>query len=415
MTRFSELGLNEDLLTSISYLGFEEATPIQEKAIPLIMEGNDIIACAQTGTGKTGAFLLPIINRLMSEQRDGISTLIVVPTRELAIQIDQQVEGMSYGTGISSIAIYGGGKGVDWQQEKEVLKHGSDIVVATPGKLISHLNLGYVDFSHVKYLILDEADRMLDIGFHEDMMKIISFLPKDRQSLMFSATMPPKIKTFANKILKNPKEISISISKPAEGIMQIAYLTYDHQKLALIQSLISGKKELSSIIIFSSTKKQVGEIVRALKRKDINAHGISSDLEQSDREKVIRKFRAQKIRVLVATDVISRGIDIANINLVINYNVPKDAEDYVHRIGRTARADSTGVAITFINEDDRFSFHKIEKLIEKEIMKLHPPADIGKGPDWKVVKGRGRGRGNQRTFHKKKRKGGYRKNSNRKK
>ena len=346
----------------------------------------------------------------MSEDRKGISTLIVVPTRELAIQIDQQIEGMAYGTGISSIAIYGGGKGVDWAQEKEVLKHGSDIVVATPGKLISHLNMGYVDFSQVKYLILDEADRMLDIGFYEDMMKIISFLPKSRQSLMFSATMPPKIKSFAKEILKNPEEISIAISKPAEGIMQIAYLTYDHQKLALVESLITGKKELTSVIIFSSTKRQVGEIVRALKRNRINTQGISSDLEQSERELVIRKFRAQKIRVLVATDVISRGIDIANINLVVNFNVPKDAEDYVHRIGRTARADTTGVAITFINEDDMHSFSKIEKLIEKEIMKLHPPAEIGKGPDWVVHKPRGR----RKSYHKGRHRGGNKRRFNNK-
>ena len=381
--KFDKLGLNEDLLTSISYLGFEETTPIQEKAIPIILEGKDIIACAQTGTGKTGAFLLPVISDLMSnEKRSGISTLIVVPTRELAIQIDQQIEGMAYGTGISSLPIYGGGKGADWVQEKDVLVHGTDIVVATPGKLISHLNMGYVNFSQVKYLILDEADRMLDIGFYEDMKKIISFLPKKRQSLMFSATMPSRIKSFAKEILSDPEEVSIAISKPADGIMQIAYLTHNHQKIPLIESLIVGKNEITSILIFSSTKKNVGEIVRTLKNNKIDARGISSDLEQEDREKVMKKFRAQKIRVLVATDVISRGIDIKGIDLVINYQVPKDPEDYVHRIGRTARADSTGVAITFIDEDGMASFHKIEQLIEKEILKLHPPAPLGKGPDW---------------------------------
>ena len=381
--KFEELRLNEDLLTSISYLGFEETTPIQEKAIPHILEGRDIIACAQTGTGKTGAFLLPVIHNLMvNKKKSGISTLIVVPTRELAIQIDQQIEGMAYGTGISSLSIYGGGKGTDWVQEKEVLKHGTDIVVATPGKLISHLNMGYVNFDDVKYLILDEADRMLDIGFYEDMMKIISFLPKNRQSLMFSATMPPRIKSFAKEILKDPIEVSIAISKPAEGIMQIAYLTYENQKIPLIENLIVGKDEINSILIFSSTKKNVTEIVKALRKYKINAEGISSDLEQSERENVLRKFRAQKIRVLVATDVISRGIDIKDINLVINFQVPKDPEDYVHRIGRTARADSTGVAITFIDDEGMYSFSRIEKLIEKEILKLHPPAPIGKGPKW---------------------------------
>lgn len=397
--KFSELDLNEDLLTSISYLGFEDATPIQEQAIPAVLAGKDLIACAQTGTGKTGAFLLPVINNLMGHKREGISTLIIVPTRELAIQIDQQIEGMAYGTGISSLSIYGGGKGADWQQEKEVLTHGTDIVVATPGKLISHLNMGYVNFSQVKFLILDEADRMLDIGFHEDMMKIISYLPKKRQSLMFSATMPPKIKTFAKKILKDPVEIAIAISKPAEGIMQLGYLVHDNQKIKLIEKLIVGKKELNSILIFSSTKKNVTEIVRALLRNKIDAHGISSDLEQADRERVMKMFRAQNIRVLVATDVISRGIDIAGINLVMNYNVPKDPEDYVHRIGRTARADSTGIAITFINEDDMRSFQRIEQLIEKEIMKLQPPSELGKGPEWnpKAYRGRSGGRGGNRS------------------
>ena len=391
--KFSELGLKDELLESLSYMGFEEATPIQQQAIPIILEGKDLIASAQTGTGKTAAFLLPVLNEILDNTNEGVKVLIVVPTRELAIQIDQQIEGISYTLGVSSLSIYGGGDGKEWANQKEVLMKGADIVVATPGKLISHLNMGYVKFDNVTHLIMDEADRMLDIGFHDDMMKIISFLPKKRQNLMFSATMPPKIVSFAKTILHNPEEIRIAVSKPAEGIMQVSYLAYDNQKVKLIQSLIVDKPKLESIVIFCATKKNVIEIVRALQRVKIDAVAISSDLEQSEREKVMNKFKARRIRVLVATDVISRGIDVKGINLVINYNVPKDPEDYVHRIGRTARADATGVAITFINEDDMFSFSKIESLIEKEIMKLQPPKELGKGPEFSTSKTR-KSRGN---------------------
>ena len=395
--KFAELGIHDDLLDAISYMGFNEATPIQEQAIPVILDGNDLIACAQTGTGKTAAFLLPVLDLIADLPSGTTSTLIIVPTRELALQIDQQVQGIGYTMGISSIAIYGGGDGDDWGQQKIALTKGADIVVATPGKLISHLNLGYVKFDTIKFLILDEADRMLDIGFYEDIIKIISYLPKDRQTLMFSATMAPKIRNLANQVLKNPKEINISISKPAEGVLQAAYLIYNQQKNGLICHLVAENPDYTSILIFCSTKRAVSELTRALKKEKLQAEAISSDLEQAEREKVLLGYRSKRIRILVATDVMSRGIDIKDINLVINYDVPNDAEDYVHRVGRTARADATGVALTLVNEDDMFKFHQIEKLIEREVFKIPLPEKFGAGPLWQI---KYRGKPHKSGFHK---------------
>lgn len=381
--KFVDFELNEHLMEALSYMGFDEATPIQEKAIPKILEGRDLIASAQTGTGKTAAFLLPILNKL-SDKHSQLDTLIIVPTRELAIQIDQQIEGFSYFTHVTSLPVYGGGEGQDWETQKKALTKGAEVIVATPGKLISHLNMGYVKFDHLTHLILDEADRMLDMGFHDDIQKIITYLPKKRQTLMFSATMPPKIRELARKILKDPEEISIAISKPAEGVIQAACLTYDTQKTPLINSMIANKPEVKSILIFTSTKKKVSEIVRGLKSKKYVVEGISSDLEQSEREEVLLRFRSKQTRVLVATDVLSRGIDIKDINFVINYDVPGDAEDYVHRIGRTARADTKGVALTLINEDDMLKFDRIEKLIERKVQRVKLPEALGDGPEWKV-------------------------------
>jgi superfamily II DNA/RNA helicase len=382
--KFSELGIHEDLLNAISFMGFKDATPIQVQAIPEILKGNDLIACAQTGTGKTAAFLLPILDLIMGLPSGETTTLIIVPTRELAIQIDQHVQGIGYTIGVNSIAIYGGGDGDDWGQQKKALTQGADIVVATPGKLISHLNLGYVKFDTIKFLILDEADRMLDIGFYDDIIKIISYLPKNRQTLMFSATMAPKIRALATKILKNPTEINIAISKPAEGVLQAAYLCYDRQKIDLINHLITENPDYNSILIFCSTKKKVTELAKSLKRNKLEAEAISSDLEQDEREKVLLGFRSKKTRILVATDVLSRGIDIKEIHLIINFDVPGDAEDYVHRVGRTARADSTGVALTLVNEDDMFKFHRIEQLIERQVFKIPMPEKLGIGPEWKT-------------------------------
>jgi len=380
--KFTEFKLNDHVLEAISYMGFDEATPIQAMAIPEIMQNNDLVACAQTGTGKTAAFILPILDKLTNKTETSVSTLIIVPTRELALQIDQQIQGFSYFVNVSSCPVYGGGDGVDFETERSALLGNADIIVATPGKLISHLKMGYVKFDKIKFLILDEADKMLDMGFFEDIQKIISFIPKQRQTLMFSATMPPKIRTLSNQILKNPKEISIELSKPAEGVLQASYLVYDEQKSDLIKHLISNKPEYDSILIFTSTKSNVFKIVRKLKGKDYSIEGISSDLEQNEREDVLSRFRSKRTRVLVATDVISRGIDIKDINLVINYDVPQDAEDYVHRVGRTARAKTTGIALTLINEDDMLKFKRIEELIERDIIKMPVPPEIGESPVW---------------------------------
>jgi len=390
--KFTELGINDKLLEALSYMGFEDATPIQEQAMPHIMQGKDVLGCAQTGTGKTAAFILPVLDKLTEKTDDFISALIVVPTRELALQVEQQIQAFAYFVDVSSIAVYGGGDGIEFDQQKKALKLGTDIIVATPGKLISHLQMKYVDFSKLEYLILDEADRMLDMGFMEDIQLIISHCNKDRQTLFFSATMPPQIRKFSKSILKDPIEISLGISKPAEGVLQGAYLVYDEQKPRLIKQLIDDKPNYRSILIFTSTKKKVSEVTRALNRGGYNVEAVSSDLVQKDREDALRRFRSRETRVLVATDVLSRGIDIKDINLVINYDVPGDAEDYVHRIGRTARADTTGVALTMINPFDMHRFSKIEQLIEMEVMKIPLPPEIGEGPTWNP-KGGGRGGG----------------------
>jgi ATP-dependent RNA helicase RhlE len=362
--RFDEFDLHDEILEAISYMGFEKASPIQEKAIPVILEKKDLLAFAQTGTGKTAAFILPILDEIAHSDGNSINTLIIVPTRELAIQIDQQIQGFSYFLKANSIAIYGGGDGGDWVTQSNALKNQTDIIVATPGKLISHLGVGNIKFDKLQHLVLDEADRMLDMGFFDDIQRIVSYLPKKRQTLLFSATMPPKIKKLASAILHNPEEISIEMSKPAEKVLQAAYLTSENHKIELINYLINQKENYKSILIFTSTKAKVTQIVRGLKSKNYHTDGISSDLEQSERENVLSAFKAKRTRVLIATDVISRGIDIKDIELIINYDVPGDAEDYVHRVGRTARAESEGVALTLINENDMFRFKKIEDLIE---------------------------------------------------
>lgn len=407
--KFSEFGLDEQLLEALGYMNFVEATPIQERTLPHILANKDLIACAQTGTGKTAAFILPVLHKLANKNLDHTDTLVICPTRELALQIDKQIQGFAYFLGITSKSIYGGGGGAEFEQEKKALTKGANIIVATPGKLISHLNLGYVKFDKVSHLILDEADRMLDMGFQEDLNKIISYLPKKRQSLLFSATMPPKIRKLAKEILHNPEEVSIAISKPAAGVLQAVYVCYDEQKNRLLHNLISDKPSYESILIFSSTKAKVSSIIRDLRKFKYDVAGISSDFDQKEREQVLSKFRSKKIRILVATDVLSRGIDIKDINLVINYDVPKNAEDYVHRIGRTARANTTGVAISLVNEEDVRKFITIEKLIEKEVMKLPLPEFLGKGPEYVVQKFKGNHRGKPK-HHSKNRKGGNNRN-----
>ncbi|MBN4072925.1 DEAD/DEAH box helicase [Crocinitomix catalasitica] len=385
--KFTEFGLDDQLMEAISYMGFETATPVQELAIPIILEGKDLIACAQTGTGKTAAFVLPILNKLTGREKTSVNTLVIVPTRELAVQIEQQVQGLSYFVSVGSKAVYGGGDGKDFGAQKIALTEGTDIIVATPGKLISHLHLGYVEFDDIEHLVLDEADRMLDMGFFDDIQKIISFLPKKRQTLMFSATMPHNIRQLAKKILFNPKEITLQVSKPVEGVSQHVYLVYDAQKNAVLNHILNERKDYESILVFSSTKSKVGEIVKSLRKAGFPSTGISSNLEQADREEVLRGFRSRHIRILVATDVMSRGIDVKEINMVINYDAPNDPEDYVHRIGRTARANLKGEAFTLVNEKDFYKLKLIEQLIQNSVPKLQLPKEIGEGPKWRDGKG----------------------------
>ncbi len=407
--KFSELGLNDSILEAIGYMGFENATPIQEQAIPLILDDKDLIACAQTGTGKTAAFILPVLNKICEKGSNGINTLVVCPTRELALQIDKEIQGFSYFAGADSFPVYGGGEGSDWDKQKNALTSGADIIVATPGKLLSHLSMGYVDLSNLKHFILDEADRMLDMGFHEDIAKIISYLPAKRQNLMFSATMPPKIRQLVKKTMVDPLEINIALSKPAEGVLQAAYCVFDDQKDAVIKSLIQDKPECTSIIIFTSTKKKVNTIVKALKGNGYEVRGVSSDLIQKDREEALRRFRSRQTRVVVATDVLARGIDIKDINLVINYDVPNDASDYVHRVGRTARADTTGIALTMISPSDMFRFKRIEELIDTDVFKVPVPEQFGPAPAWNPnakgeKRGYGGGGGGGKKFYRNKKK-----------
>lgn len=386
---FKTFSLDKRLEEGIDTIGFEEATPIQEQVIPMILNGDDVIASAQTGTGKTAAFLLPIIHKIISgeENHHQVKGLIIVPTRELAVQIDQQMEGFSYFTPVSSIAVYGGTDGISYAQEKKALSDGADVIIGTPGRLIAHFNMGYVKVSDLKYLILDEADRMLDMGFYDDIMKIISYLPKKRQNLMFSATMPNKIRTLAKKVLSNPKEVNIAMSKPAEKILQIAYVVYSKQKIPLVSYLLQSK-QLRSVLIFCSTKISAKELAKTLKKKGIKVADIHSDLTQDKREDALRSFKARRINVLVATDILSRGIDIEDIDLVINFDVPNDGEDYIHRIGRTARAEADGVAITLIDEDSQYKFLEIEDLLGHPLHKSQVPQELGETPEYNPKKRR---------------------------
>lgn len=396
---FSDLPLNDQVLDALDAMRFDECTPVQEHAIPVILEGRDLIAVAQTGTGKTAAYLLPVLNELSEGKHpeDAINCVIMAPTRELAQQIDQQMEGFSYFMPVSSVAVYGGNDGILFEQQKRGLTLGADVVIATPGRLISHLSLGYVDLSRVSYFILDEADRMLDMGFYDDIMQIVKFLPKERQTIMFSATMPAKIQQLAKNILNNPAEVKLAVSKPADKIMQASYICYEHQKLGIIQSLFQEDSSLERVIIFASSKLKVKEVTRALRRMKLNVGEMHSDLEQVQRENVMIDFKAGRVKVLVATDIVSRGIDIDDIRLVVNYDVPRDCEDYVHRIGRTARANNDGVAITFVSEQDQGYFGKLERFLEKEIYKIPLPAELGEAPEYKpktAMGGRGKPRRN---------------------
>jgi ATP-dependent RNA helicase RhlE len=379
---FKEFGLEESLLEGIDASGYENATPVQEQVIPLILNGKDIIASAQTGTGKTAAFLLPIVNKLIqSSNPDTVNALVIVPTRELAIQIAQNMEGLSYFTNVSSIAVYGGGDGSNFSTEKQALSRGAEVVICTPGRMISHLNMGYVKLSGLQYLVLDEADRMLDMGFFDDIMKIISFLPAQRQNLLFSATMPTKIRDLARKILHDPAEINIELSKPPARIDQQAYVVYESQKIPLVKWLLKSSNHKSTLI-FCSKKHNVKQLTMELRRSKFNVNEIHSDLDQSAREEVMIQFKSQRLPILVATDILSRGIDVDNIEMVINYDVPNDGEDYIHRIGRTARAETDGTAFTFISEKEQNKFKTIEDLLGHAVNKAALPEQVGPGPEY---------------------------------
>lgn len=379
--KFSELNLEECVLQALDAMNFSECTPVQEHTIPVILEGRDLIGVAQTGTGKTAAYLLPVLNQLSKGgyPADAINCIIMAPTRELAQQIDQQMEGFSYFMPASSVAVYGGNDGVRFEQEKKGLTLGADVVIATPGRLISHLSLGYVDLSKVSFFILDEADRMLDMGFADDIMQIVKYLPKERQTIMFSATMPNKIQQLAKTILTDPVEVKLAVSKPADKIIQAAYICYEAQKLGIIKSLFNAQKP-ERVIIFASSKLKVKEVAKALKHLNLNVGEMHSDLEQCQREAIMHEFRNGRINMLVATDIVARGIDIDDIRLVINYDVPHDSEDYVHRIGRTARANNDGCAITFVSETEQTRFKQIEDFLGKSIYKILVPAELGEAP-----------------------------------
>lgn len=394
---FEGFGLSEEVMQGLDAMNFQEATPVQEQTIPVILQKKDLIACAQTGTGKTAAYILPLLNLLTEYPGSGdkVRAVIVAPTRELAQQIDMQFEGFSYFLPISTAVVSGGGDGSSWEQQKRGLTMGADVIIATPGRLISHLNISNIDFSGVEYFILDEADRMLDMGFYDDIMKIGNSLPSKRQTIMFSATMPPKIRQLAKNIMNDPVEVNVAISKPNEAIDQSAYVCYETQKMAIVDWLFREPTGTKTII-FSSSKQKVKELAFSLKRKKYKVAAMHSDLEQPEREAVMLDFKNNKIDILVATDVISRGIDIDQIGLVINYDVPHDPEDYIHRIGRTARANAEGTAITFVSEKEQGKFHRIESFLGYDIAKREMPEGVGEGPVYAPAQERGnrrRGRG----------------------
>ena len=386
--RFEETDLNDNILDALYDMHFDECTPIQEKCIPEILDGRDIIGVAQTGTGKTAAYLLPILSLLDDGgyPQDAINCIVMSPTRELAQQIDQAMQGFGYYlNGVSSVAVYGGNDGNRYDQEYKSLKLGADVVIATPGRFLSHIRMGNVDLSKVSFFVLDEADRMLDMGFSDDIMQIAKKLPQDVQTIMFSATMPDKIQQLAKTLLKDPVEVKIAVSKPAEKIKQSAYVCHESQKIGIIKYLF-GTDQLKRVIIFSGKKDKVKEISRELQRLKINCCQMHSDLTQQERDEVMYEFKSGQRDVLVATDIVARGIDIDDISMVINYDVPHDAEDYVHRIGRTARADRDGIAITFVSDKDMYAFGQIESFLGKEITKNQLPENLGQGPEYVVEK-----------------------------
>ena len=406
---FEELNLSDNILDALWDMHFDVCTPVQEACIPKILERHDIIGVAQTGTGKTAAYLLPVLSLLDEGQfpEDAINCVIMSPTRELAQQIDQAMQGFGYYLpNISSVAVYGGNDGNRYEQELKALRAGAGVVIATPGRLISHMQMGNLDLSRTSFFILDEADRMLDMGFSDDIMSIAKLLPPTCQTIMFSATMPPKIEQLAKTLLKEPELVKLAVSKPAEKIQQSAFVCFDPQKLDILRHMFKTD-QLKRVIIFCGKKTKVKEISRALVRMKINSGEMHSDLSQAERDEIMFKFKSGQIDVLVATDIVARGIDIDDILMVINYDVPHDVEDYVHRIGRTARAERDGIAITLVNEDDIFYFKQIEKFLEKDITKNTMPEGMVEGPDYSKDYGKGgnkKGRGSRKRTNDSKKK-----------
>ncbi|HQQ93119.1 MAG TPA: DEAD/DEAH box helicase [Bacteroidia bacterium] len=376
---FEGFGFSAELFDGLQSMGYKKPTPIQAQAIPVLLEGKDLIGCAQTGTGKTAAFLLPIIEHILRAPKRHLNALIIAPTRELVLQIDQQIDGLGYFCSVGSIAIYGGNDGITWEKQKHALREGVDIIVATPGRLIALLQNGDIDFSHLQHLVLDEADRMLDMGFMEDIQTIINYLPKKRQTVMFSATMPPKIRELAKRITSHAEQINIAISKPAEAVLQQAYVLYEQQKLPLLEKLLDNP-DYQSVIIFCSRKDGVKQLEKVLRKTENSMRAFHSDLEQAERESIMRGFKSRNLRILIGTDILSRGIDVEGVSLVLNYDAPPDPEDYIHRIGRTARASKTGTAITFINPADQKKFARIEHLMGEEVPKIPLPEGMGEVP-----------------------------------
>ena len=416
--KFEETYLNDNILDALYDMRFEEMTPIQEKCIPEILDGRDVLGVAQTGTGKTAAYLLPMLSMLddgyadfpdgrhYEFPSDAINCVIMAPTRELAQQIDQAMQGFGYYLPyVNSVAVYGGNDGNRYYQELNALKTGASVIIATPGRFISHLTMGNVDMSRVSFFVLDEADRMLDMGFSDDILKIASYLPKTCQTVMFSATMPDKIEQLAKTLLKNPVEVKIAVSKPAEKIQQSAYICHEPQKLKIIEEMFK-QGDLSRVIIFAGKINKVKDVYHALLRLKINAGQMHSDLTQAERDEMMFRFKSGQVDVLVATDILSRGIDIDDIAMVVNYDVPRDAEDYVHRIGRTARAERDGKAVTFVNEDDIRYFMQIERFLEREVQKMPLPEGIGEGPEYKSNRPQRDGKGRKRGGHGRKGRGG---------
>ena len=380
---FTDFDFEDEILDALDAMRFETCTPIQEKTIQPLMEGRDLIGVAQTGTGKTAAYLLPVLNKLCSGSypEDAINCIIMAPTRELAQQIDRQLEGFTYFMSISSVAVYGGNDGQRYQQELRGMSRGADIIVATPGRLISHINLGNIDLSRVSFFILDEADRMLDMGFYNDIMTIAKQLPQKRQTMLFSATMPQEIRRLADNILDNPVHITLSLAKPADGIKQQAYICYEPQKTDIVKHLFSNEKP-ERVILFTSRKNKVKDISLALKKQGYNIGEMHSNLSQTERDDIMYRFKSRQIDIVVATDILARGIDIDDIRLVINYDVPRDCDDYIHRVGRTARAGNEGRAVTFVSVEDQSYFGKIEDFMEQDVEKLPLPEELGEAPEY---------------------------------